>query len=82
MKLVQDYLAESDLDPTGAISRSIDEHLDKPPAGVDPSAVLEALAKIETGLPQTRPRWQERLKYWAKQLQTASEPNRPGQPGS
>ncbi|UCG56176.1 MAG: hypothetical protein JSU70_15050 [Phycisphaerales bacterium] len=81
-KLVQDYLAERDLGPTDAIARSIEEHLRNPAAGVDPNVVLGALTKIEAAPAQNRPQWQERLKYWAKQLQPTVEPNRPKQPGS
>lgn len=80
VKLVQDHLAKGDLDPASALACSIEAHLSEPPTGVDPNAVLEALAKIEAG--PSRPVWQARLKYWAKQLKLPSEPNKPGRPGS
>jgi len=65
-RLVKNCLSERDLDPNDAVARSIDDYLSKPPPGVDPNGVLEALSGLEP--PQGRPKWRQCLENWAARL--------------
>jgi len=79
-KLLEDRLRERDLDPNGAIVQTIDNYLNKPPAGADPNTVVKALlAEIKTA--ESRPEWQKQRKRWinliSKQV-VADEPQKGG----
>jgi len=75
-QLMDNCLLGKDLEPNNVIIRSIDNYLNKPPAGADPNAMLEALAKITV---EARPMWQEQLKRWAGRLGQTEEPDKPGE---
>jgi len=64
--LVAETLQAKDMDPNNTFLKRLDEHLSKPPAGIDPNGVYTALVSIKA--PQDRPQWQEWLKSWATRL--------------
>jgi hypothetical protein len=70
--LVANCLLEKDLDPNSAVVSVIDNYLSKPPAEVDPRAVLDALSQIETGEPEARAMWRKQLERWADKVGAAT----------
>ena len=73
-RLMNNCLLGKDLGPNNVIVHSIDNYLNKPPAGADPNAMLEAFAKIIT---EARPMWQEQLERWTDRLGQAEGLNKP-----
>jgi len=73
--LLANCLLDKDLDSNSAVIGVIDNYLSKPPAGVDPEAVLKALTQIKP--PPQRPKWLEQVKLWAGRLGRAKESDKP-----
>ena len=78
-KLVENCLLEKDLGPNSVVVRSIDNYLNNPPSGADPNAVVKALTEIT--VPQTRAKWQERLKQWTERPGKAEDSEKPREGG-
>ncbi|MEA3224824.1 MAG: HEAT repeat domain-containing protein [Planctomycetota bacterium] len=71
-KLLAKALEKEDLDADGTLLKALDEHLAKPAQGVDPNAVINQLAKIQT--PKERPKWGKWLKDWQTRLSKIAQP--------
>jgi len=65
-ELVGECLVKEDLDSDNAVLSSIDNYLSKPPAGVEPNAVLKTLSGIKFS--GSRPKWQQWLENWTDRL--------------
>ena len=73
--IVSQALQTADMAPENTFIKRLDEHLSKPPAGIDPNGVYTALVSIKA--PQDRPKWQEWLKNWASRLGRAKAVEKP-----
>lgn len=77
-KLVENCLAQKDLDPNDVVVCLVEDYLAELPAGADPNALLSALDNIKH--PSVRPLWQDCLKQWMIRFgkakgETESTPN-------
>ncbi len=70
--LLAEALEKKDLDGTGALLKSLDEHLDKPTNGLDPKDVVAKLEAIKP--PQERPKWSQWLKEQRSRLSKEDTP--------
>ncbi|UCF14188.1 MAG: HEAT repeat domain-containing protein [Phycisphaerales bacterium] len=77
--LLDEVLKKQDLDQTGALLKSLDEHLANPKNGLDPNALVALLEAIEP--PKERPKWNqwlaERRSRLSKEDETAEKPKPP-----
>ncbi|UCE48882.1 MAG: HEAT repeat domain-containing protein, partial [Phycisphaerales bacterium] len=77
--LLDEVLKKQDLDQTGALLKSLDEHLANPKNGLDPNALVALLEAIEP--PKERPKWSqwlaERRSRLSKEDETAEKPKPP-----
>lgn len=71
--LVNNFLLETDLDPSGPIMASLDDYLSKQPSDGSLPDILKLLVAIE--LTEERPLWLEILKTWQQKFPTQPDPN-------
>lgn len=81
-KLLENCLAERDLDAKTPIVRSIDNYLSNPPDEADTSVLLRALAKIQPQNPESRPKWTEQVERWTEQYGKVESKRQPEKAGS
>lgn len=72
VSLLAEVLKQQDLDETGALLKSLDEHLIKPKNGLDPNVVVTKLEAIKPV--DERPKWSQWLKERRSRLSKEAEP--------
>ncbi len=71
-KLLAGVLEKEDLDASGVLLKTLDEHLAEPTKGVDPKVVVAQLAAIKT--PEKREKWGKWLNGWQTRLNKNEQP--------
>ena len=78
VNLLAEVLKKQDLDQTGALLKSLDEHLVKPENGLDPNAVVAQLEAIKP--PKERPKWSQWLQERRSRLSKEDKPAEKSKP--